>query len=150
MVEEPAAPAAPVVERVEIVWSREEQRALEKALKTYPVSMEKKERWMMISKAVNAAGEGGKGSRKCLARFKDLRAEAQRTAGLGKLNQKDPDWKLKKKADQAKAKGYHTTTQDPDQRKKAKMKKDDEGKNKFKEAAKAQGTGGKKKKKSKK
>ena len=41
----PAAPAAPVVERVALVWSTKEQRALEKALKTYPLSMDKKERW---------------------------------------------------------------------------------------------------------
>ena len=146
----PAAPAAPVVERVALVWSTKEQRALEKALKTYPLSMDKKERWASISKAVNTVGVGGKSARKCMARFKELRAETQRTAGMGKMKgdaANNPDWKKKKAAEAAKAKGYHITTQDPDQRKKDKMKKDDEKKNKFKEAAKTQGTGKKKKKK---
>ena len=109
--------------------------------------MDKKERWINISKAVNAVGPGGKSARKCMMRFKDLRAEAQRTAGLGKLKEQTPEWKKKKSEEAAKAKGYFTTTQDPDERKKKKNAKAEEGKNKFKEAAKAQGTGKKKKKK---
>ena len=87
-----------------------------------------------------------KSTRKCQSRMKELKAIHQRTAGLGALNQKDADWKLKQNAEKKKAKGYFTTTQDPDERKKQKNKKQDEKKNKFKEAAKTQGTGKKKKK----
>ena len=60
--------------------------------------------------------------------MKELKAIHQRTAGLGALNQKDPDWKLKQNAEKKKAKGYFTTTQDPDERKKQKNKKQDEKK----------------------
>jgi hypothetical protein len=148
----PAAPApapAPEPAKSTLEWSQKEQKALEKALKKYPVSMDKKERWNAISKDVSNSDKetSSKSARKCMTRFKDLRAVAQRTAGLGKLGQKDPDWKLKKKEEATKAKGYFTTTQDPDERKKQKMKKDEGKKNKFKEAAKTQGTGKKKKKK---
>ena len=143
----PAAPAAPTPAQPVVQWSKGEQRALEKALKANPVSMDKKDRWLAISKAVNAAGEGGKSSRKCMMRFKEIRAQSQRTAGLGNKDDRTPEWKKKQAAEKKKAKGYFTTTQDPDERKKKKMDKSDEKKNKFKEAAKAQGTGKKKKKK---
>lgn len=129
-----------------VPWSKDEQRALEKALKSYPVSMDKKERWLSISKAVNSSGEGGKSVHKCQARLKDNRAVQQRTAGQGNKDDLTPAWKKKQSAEKAKAKGYHITTQNPDDRKKKKNAKTDEGKNKFKEAAKVQGTGKKKKK----
>ena len=101
-----------------------------------------------ILKDVNGSDKESKtkSTRKCQSRMKELKAIHQRTAGLGALNQKDADWKLKQNAEKKKAKGYFTTTQDPDERKKQKNKKQDEKKNKFKEAAKTQGTGKKKKK----
>ena len=138
-------PAAPKPVKA-VPWSNNEQRALEKALKAYPISMDKKERWLSISKAVNASGEGGKSVHKCQARFKNNRAESQRTAGQGNKDDRTPEWKKKQAAEKAKAKGYHTTTQNPDERKQKKNAKSEEGKNKFKEAAKTQGTGKKKKK----
>ena len=44
----PKAPEAPKVDLNP--WSKKEQKALEKALKKYPVSMDKKERWSAIAK----------------------------------------------------------------------------------------------------
>jgi len=124
----PKAPEAPKVDLNP--WSKKEQKALEKALKKYPVSMDKKERWSAIAKDVNGSDKESKtkSTRKCQSRMKELKAIHQRTAGLGALNQKDADWKLKQNAEKKKAKGYFTTTQDPDERKKQKNKKQDEKK----------------------
>ena len=50
-------------------WSAEQQKQLEKALRDFPASMEKNERWSKIADAVS-----GKTKRDCVARFKELRA----------------------------------------------------------------------------
>jgi DnaJ family protein C protein 2 len=50
-------------------WSAEQQKQLEKALRDFPASMEKNERWSSIANAV-----AGKSKRDCVARFKELRA----------------------------------------------------------------------------
>ena len=43
-------------------------------------------------------------------------------AGLGNKDDRTPDWKKKQAAENKKAKGYFTTTQNPDERKKKKSK----------------------------
>mmetsp|Transcript_10573 Transcript_10573/g.17253 ORF Transcript_10573/g.17253 Transcript_10573/m.17253 type:complete len:570 (+) Transcript_10573:45-1754(+) len=54
----------------EAVWSNEQQAALEAALKKFPASMDKNERWKSIAAAVE-----GKSKKECVARFKELRAK---------------------------------------------------------------------------
>ena len=50
-------------------WSDSQQKQLEEALRTFPSSMDKNERWKCIAKAVN-----GKTKKDCVVRFKALRA----------------------------------------------------------------------------
>ena len=50
-------------------WSADQQKQLEKALRDFPASLDKNERWSKISDAVS-----GKTKRDCVARFKELRA----------------------------------------------------------------------------
>jgi len=50
-------------------WSADQQKQLEKALRDFPASLEKNERWSKIADAVS-----GKTKRDCVARFKELRA----------------------------------------------------------------------------
>jgi DnaJ homolog subfamily C member 2 len=49
-------------------WTLQQQAALEQALKTYPATMEKHERWKNIANAVE-----GKNVKQCIARFSDIR-----------------------------------------------------------------------------
>lgn len=49
-------------------WSQPQQKALEAALKQFPATMEKKERWTKISEAV-----GGKTAKECLERVKEIK-----------------------------------------------------------------------------
>jgi hypothetical protein len=51
----------------EDVWSEEQQKALEAALKKYPSSMSANERWTSISKDVP-----GKNKKQCVDRYKYL------------------------------------------------------------------------------
>jgi len=51
-------------------WTPEQQSALETALKEFPSSMDKNERWKAIAKAVS-----GKSKKACVSRFKFLRAK---------------------------------------------------------------------------
>jgi len=50
-------------------WSAAQQKQLEGALRKFPSSLEKNERWTKIANAVD-----GKSKRECVARFKELRA----------------------------------------------------------------------------
>ena len=50
------------------VWTAAQQTALEKALRDFPASMEKNERWKAIAGAVP-----GKSKKECIARFKEVR-----------------------------------------------------------------------------
>jgi len=50
-------------------WSADQQKQLEKALRDFPASLDKNERWSSIADAVS-----GKTKRDCVARFKELRA----------------------------------------------------------------------------
>lgn len=52
------------------VWTLEQQSALEAALKRFPATMEKNERWRSIAEAVP-----GKTKKQCVARFKDIREQ---------------------------------------------------------------------------
>jgi DnaJ family protein C protein 2 len=49
-------------------WSQTQQKQLEVALKKYPASMEKKERWTKISESVE-----GKSAKECLDRVKEIK-----------------------------------------------------------------------------
>lgn len=60
------------------VWTAQQQAALEAALKQFPSSMDKQERWRSIAAAVE-----GKTKKQCVARFKELRALAKKRQ-LGK------------------------------------------------------------------
>ncbi|GBG29731.1 DnaJ-like subfamily C member 2 [Hondaea fermentalgiana] len=60
----------------EDVWTPEQQSALEAALKEFPASMDKNERWKSIAKAVP-----GKKKKDCVARFKELRAKVLEKRG---------------------------------------------------------------------
>ena len=53
-------------------WSAAQQSALEGALRKYPASMDKKERWRAIAAAVE-----GKTAKQCALRYKELRAAVQ-------------------------------------------------------------------------
>lgn len=78
--EEPAAATSAEgedeVEGEEDVWTPEQQAALEAALKEFPPSMDKNERWKSIAKAVP-----GKKKKDCVARFKELRAKVMEKRG---------------------------------------------------------------------
>jgi len=50
-------------------WTADQQKQLEKALRDFPASLDKNERWSSIADAVS-----GKTKRDCVARFKELRA----------------------------------------------------------------------------
>lgn len=67
----PAASSASVAVVVDTAaggWSTEQQSAFEKALRDFPASMEKGERWKKIAEAVP-----GKSKADCIARFKEIR-----------------------------------------------------------------------------
>jgi DnaJ family protein C protein 2 len=51
-------------------WSKEQQKQLEDALRKYPASMDKAERWSSVAKEVE-----GKTKKQCIERFKVLRAK---------------------------------------------------------------------------
>lgn len=55
-----------------LVWSQDQQKALERGLKKYPASMDKNERWVAI-----AGDIPGKTKKDCILRFKKLREELQ-------------------------------------------------------------------------
>ena len=55
-----------------LLWSQEQQRLLEEALKKYPASMDKNERWIAIADHIP-----GKTKKECILRFKKLREELQ-------------------------------------------------------------------------
>ena len=57
-------------------WTPEQQSALEGALRQFPSSMDKKERWRAIAGAV-----GGKTAKQCALRFKELRAKVKASKG---------------------------------------------------------------------
>ena len=54
-------------------WSDAQQKQLEQALRTFPSSLDKNERWTKIAGAVN-----GKSKKDCVERFKALRAAIQK------------------------------------------------------------------------
>ena len=54
------------------IWTPEQQTALEAALKKYPASLDKNERWKLIAEAVP-----GKTKKQCVARFKDIREKVK-------------------------------------------------------------------------
>lgn len=56
-------------------WTTDEQKKLERALREFPRTMDKKERWKAIGKAV-----GSKSARECINRFKEIRALAASAA----------------------------------------------------------------------
>lgn len=62
------APASPRPDPA--AWSVEQQKALEDALRTYPASMDKNERWTKIAAAVP-----DKTKKDCVKRFKELREQ---------------------------------------------------------------------------
>jgi DnaJ family protein C protein 2 len=89
----PAAPAAPVVAVAPPapaaaadagaaatgesgVWTADQQAAFEKALRTYPASLDKNERWKLIAEAVP-----GKSKKDCVARFKEIREKVLAQSG---------------------------------------------------------------------
>mmetsp|Transcript_2710 Transcript_2710/g.4527 ORF Transcript_2710/g.4527 Transcript_2710/m.4527 type:complete len:643 (+) Transcript_2710:121-2049(+) len=65
---DPADEEADEADATDDVWTPEQQAALEQALKEFPASMEKNERWKSIAKAVP-----GKKKKDCVERFKQLR-----------------------------------------------------------------------------
>lgn len=60
------------------VWTVDQQSALEAALKKYPATMDKNERWKSISEAVP-----GKTKKQCVARFKEVREKLIAAKGPG-------------------------------------------------------------------
>ena len=56
-------------------WSQAQQKQLEAALKKYPATLEKKERWTKISEAVE-----GKSAKECLDRVKEIREKLAKKA----------------------------------------------------------------------
>lgn len=58
-------------ESADTEWTVAQQEALEKALRVYPGTLEKNERWKLIAEAVP-----GKGKKDCIARFKYIREKA--------------------------------------------------------------------------
>lgn len=70
----PAPAPAPASPRPDpSAWSVEQQKALEDALRTYPASMDKNERWTKIAAAVP-----DKGKKDCVKRFKELREQMKK------------------------------------------------------------------------
>ena len=59
----------------EDVWSQDQQKQLELALREFPASMEAQERWTKIAEKV-----GGKTKKQCVDRFKVLRDAIKKTA----------------------------------------------------------------------
>jgi hypothetical protein len=57
-------------------WSAEQQSALELALRTFPASLDKVERWKKIAEAVP-----GKSKADCVARFKEVRERVLQAKG---------------------------------------------------------------------
>lgn len=55
------------------VWTSEQQKAMLAALKKYPATMDKNERWASIAGEVE-----GKSKKDCFARFKEIRAELKK------------------------------------------------------------------------
>ena len=101
-----AAAATPTAAQVE--WTAEEQTKLENALREFPRTMDKKDRWKAIGNAV-----GSKSARECIQRFKEIRAiaaaKAQPVGGGtvsvagdgkagGKDNEEDPEIEARRKA----------------------------------------------------
>ena len=60
------------------MWTAEQQAALEAALKKFPATMEKNERWKAIADAVP-----GKTKKQCVARFKEGREKVLAAKGTG-------------------------------------------------------------------
>eukprot|EP00961_Rhodomonas_salina_P191199 2579592-Rhodomonas_salina.2 len=71
----PAAPAAAVDGGESAVWSVEQQKCLEAALKEFPASIEAGERWKLISSKVPE-----KSKKECVARFKELKSKLTQSA----------------------------------------------------------------------
>lgn len=69
-----ASPAASAVDPEMGVWSSEDQKLFEEALRTFPASLDKAERWTKVSAAVP-----GKTKKQCVARFKFLREQVLAT-----------------------------------------------------------------------
>lgn len=69
-----ATPASPAAGAEEDAWDAEQQKRLEAALRKFPATMERKERWKAIAGAVK-----GKTAKQCALRFKALR-EAMKAA----------------------------------------------------------------------
>ena len=74
----PAPAPAPAVDPEMGVWSPEDQKLLEAALRTYPATLDKVERWTKIAAAVP-----GKTKKQCAARFKFLREQVLAAKGTG-------------------------------------------------------------------
>lgn len=60
------------------VWSAAQQAALQKALRDFPASMDKNERWKSIADAVP-----GKSKKECIARFKEVREAVMKSKEPG-------------------------------------------------------------------
>jgi DnaJ family protein C protein 2 len=58
------------------VWTADQQTALEAALKKYPATLDKNERWKLIAEAVP-----GKTKKQCVARFKEVREKVLAAKG---------------------------------------------------------------------
>lgn len=58
-----------------VEWSQPQQRALEQAMKQYPASMDKKERWTKIAEAIP-----GKTPKQCLDRVKEIKEKLAKKA----------------------------------------------------------------------
>lgn len=63
-----APPAPSTTDDKSYGWTAEQDQLLQKALSTYPATMDKNERWSNIANSV-----GGKSKKECVARFKEIR-----------------------------------------------------------------------------
>ena len=70
-------------------WTQQQQRQLEAALREFPASMEKNDRWRSIAGAVS-----GKNKKECVARFKFLRAKAKTGSSSKVSDQQGSQWNL--------------------------------------------------------
>lgn len=60
---------AETLQQISNVWTSDQQKLFEQALKSHPISLSPKERWIAIAKDVP-----GKTPKQCLARFKEIRS----------------------------------------------------------------------------